>query len=595
MLQPAQAAVTAKASRQLEVARRILAAHSPGLDHASLLLAQLRESKIDPGGESLQRLLDESADELQERVAGAWEKFQPIEWGDVPRPARPPVASLSQDVRKGLTARDSLLKTNAQRLQEALRAVDEALSYSQGEASARTHAEANQLKAVILQQIGRSRSIAAAARRAEADPFRDKLADLAARVRGLASSSTILSDSGIEVQMIELEAKAAEIEKALEADRTERDDARAIVEDLEKRLISARNRAHAARSEMDALRQKGLDFSDPRGADAFEANLTAIDAEYREALREAQALEFGTYPTAALDETGDYLNGAYVESDAKDQPVITRGLVGRRNDLTVLKERTDIKEKALEELRSDLARLEGMRNAFHETQERATNDLARIRSELKDAHAELNRLESEAFEMEQTALSSFEQAAKVAQDASKAAGDWVTKGLELSRELPTETRDRSPFHKRSQDGWMRGFMLGMAADSRLDIAWIQYQRFHSSQRTGRVLRDVVNVVDGGEIDLEAVAEKTKTAHDAGVKEVNQAVSLLERAHKDAGRHWTLVAQQAGTIYLLALFGHDEYVEQAREAYKNAIKGREDKSQVAVLKHRLEELESRSAN
>ena len=53
------------------------------------------------------------------------------------------------------------------------------------------------------------------------------------------------------------------------------------------------------------------------------------------------------------------------------------------------------------------------------------------------------------------------------------------------------------------------------------------------------------------------------------------MKILERAHRDGERHWTFVAQQAGANYLLALFGHPEYIDDAIQAYDNAIKGRED--------------------
>ena len=82
------------------------------------------------------------------------------------------------------------------------------------------------------------------------------------------------------------------------------------------------------------------------------------------------------------------------------------------------------------------------------------------------------------------------------------------------------------------------------------------------------------------------------ARDAGVELIQHASDTLKKAHRNTERHWTLVAQQADANYLLALFGDDSYVEDAIEAYRNAIKGREDKAYVHRIADRLHRLENR---
>ncbi len=68
--------------------------------------------------------------------------------------------------------------------------------------------------------------------------------------------------------------------------------------------------------------------------------------------------------------------------------------------------------------------------------------------------------------------------------------------------------------------------------------------------------------------------------------------MVERAHRDTDRHWTLVAQEAGALYALALFGHAGYEKDAIEAYRNALQGREDESFTEKLVNRLDRLENR---
>ena len=58
------------------------------------------------------------------------------------------------------------------------------------------------------------------------------------------------------------------------------------------------------------------------------------------------------------------------------------------------------------------------------------------------------------------------------------------------------------------------------------------------------------------------------------------------------KHWTLTAQAAGTTYLLALFGHEDYVTDVIETYRNAVTGRENDGFAATFVARLAKLENR---
>ena len=71
-----------------------------------------------------------------------------------------------------------------------------------------------------------------------------------------------------------------------------------------------------------------------------------------------------------------------------------------------------------------------------------------------------------------------------------------------------------------------------------------------------------------------------------------AMAVLERAHGRAERHWTLAAQAADATYLLAMFGREDYLPDAVEAYRKAVSGRESDAYAKPFVARLNRLEGR---
>src|SRR3970282_74310 len=100
-------------------------------------------------------------------------------------------------------------------------------------------------------------------------------------------------------------------------------------------------------------------------------------------------------------------------------------------------------------------------------------------------------------------------------------------------------------------------------------AWIFCDRYSAYSQTAALLSDYAESLALGEADAAAEKEKADNARTAGVDQVKQAMPLLEKAHKDAEKHWTVVAQAAGTEYLLALLGDPAYVTESIESYRKA--------------------------
>jgi len=592
VLQAGQAAADAAASRELEVARRLLHGFSPGLSYNALLVDQLRESDVtldDPDA-----VLESATDDYQEQYTTTWESFSPVNWlADPPRPDRPSVGNLARQIRDGLTDRTQLIGENSKRLGEALAAVDRALSIKVGDASSQSHAEAARLKGGILYHMGLAQRIAADLRRNEAGAYRRRLILLGAESAELQPVAALVSATAIDQQIQTLEGGADKGTAALTASRKSLQSLDATIADLQARLDNAQARGDQARREMEQIQTAGVDLSDPNGSAVFGAKLTEQSGVYRAALRDAQAIEFGTYPSARIDDTGDYLKGSYLEENSGAAPAVVNGLVHFRNDRAVLAESIEIEEKALDDLRSDIARLEAIRNGQRESQERATQRLAAARIDLQEVHAELNRLESEASAIEDKALDLLERSAQASKQATGFNDRWVNEARQQTQNLSPEAKERSSYNARLDDKWMGGAMAAQEADARLAKAWIQYGRFEGHEQTATVLAKLTKAsFVPPEADPEATQAKVVAAHQAGVSEINQAVRSLEKAHADVGRHWTVIAQQAGTIYLLVLFGHESYLTDAIETYRSAVKGREEKTFAAEINSRLNQLERR---
>ena len=158
--------------------------------------------------------------------------------------------------------------------------------------------------------------------------------------------------------------------------------------------------------------------------------------------------------------------------------------------------------------------------------------------------------------------------------------------------MSPKAKERSAHASRQDDAWMAGYIGAEAADAHVAQAWVYYQRYSAASQSAELLAEVRDALGLTEADADSELVKAREARDGGVAEVQQAITELQTAHGKVGRHWTIVAQEAGAIYLLYLFGYDNYLDEAIEAYRRALKGREDADYTERLRARLARLEKR---
>jgi len=593
-LQDAQRTVDAEAGVHLERARRLLDQFSYGLSQTSVLLGPLAEAGVDVDGEDIEGLVDAAGDAYQEKHAALWEAHQPSQYGDLrdPRPDRASYGNIERDIRNGIDGREELFAENDALLDEALAEVNLALAVTSGDANARNHVEANRLKGIVLLHQGLDNRLWAQRVRLAAGPYRKMLTEMGLHISSIPAADEMLAQSGIDDQVDLLQSRAAEAERHLAALSEGQRDLENTIEGLDLQLAAAVDRRNQARGTAEEIRRSGVDFSDPNGASLFETQLLDQDRIAREAEREVKAIEFGSLPNARIDDSGDFLAGQYVEGGSATDLTIEHGLGFYRSELSVLVTELEGSRRALDDLRGDIDRLEGIKNIYADESDRVRQLVQAERANAPDVYAELNRIESEAEAIEDDALDLFDQSIRASDVASRSARDWVTGARRDTSGMSSESKQRSAYAQRLDSEWMGGHITAQMADARLAKAWIYYIRYIDHKQTAALLGRVAAPLSLAEADPEADSEKAGEAHEKGLAEVAEAVQVLERAHRAAQDHWTFVAQQAGANYLLGLFGHPQYFSDALEGYRNVLKGREDKPFMASYAARTKKLENR---
>ncbi len=591
-LQSGQRRVESQGVVHIERARRLLDGYNAGLAYRALVLEQLRDAEVGVDSKDAGKVAESVGDEYQAAHQALWAAFEPKDWKDgTGRPAKATYGNLAGQIRDGVTARSELVKENAALLDGAMKEIEEALRIQAGGASGADYAEALRLKGVALFHRGVAEQVAARVKRDEIEPFLAELDALANEAEQLKSMEGLLAASHIDEQIEKTQEELNKGEARVAEARSELAKLDTTIHDLEKRVATAQAQSKSARTEMDRIRAAGVDFSDPQGANAFARKLGELDLVYRTALRATQELQAGSLPNAQIDITGDFLRGRYLEGESRTLTVQS-GLHHYRAESATLAGKIELEQAGVDAIRTDLARLESGRKSYETQQALASQRLPEIQKKAGEAFEGLSRVDSEAEAIEERGLKLLDQSVTASQQAASLSDKWVAEGHESSASLAPEAKERSAGNNRAEAGWIAGFVGAQVADARAVKAWIFYDRLNSANRTATALERLTNQIALREVDLASLRTKADAARDASVKEVELAMATLEKAHKNTERHWTLTAQGAGITYLMVLLGHDDYLADTVEAYRNAIKGRENEPAVERFVSRLRGLEAR---
>lgn len=599
VLQSSQQRVQTYATVETEKARRLLHEYNAALrqksgllDEVDGIMTQLGDAgvKFDVDVDDASALSEQGLTDYEAIHTAIWEKFQPTDWSAA-RPSRPQPSygNVADQMKRGLAERMKLVNTNSSLLDEALKSVDGALSYSSGDVQGRSHVEANYLKGVILHVKGLAELAVSHALRREAMDLRAELVATAQASAAALPLKDMVAASKVDEKTAEINVRVQETETRLTALRAERERLEAIARELSGKLAAATQRAEAARQAIDQLRAAGINLANTNGAAEFDAKMTELDKAYRAATREAHLLQRGGMPRATLAAGGDLLLGAYVEPGATGRPTTERGLDAYQADIAVVNSDLARNEAALKDLQAAAAQLKTLRNSFAEHEKLAANASHESLSQTGELWSELSRIESEAYTAEDKALALFERAGAAHRDAAANADRATAAARERLKELRPAQQERAADNAAKDDQWISGYIVTAEADARLARAWVYQSRYRAYTDTARALADAVRLVKLAEADAAAEQTKADEARAAGVEEVGKAMSILSDAHRRVGQHWTITALGAGARNLMALFDYPEYRAQAIEDYRAALKDRADKDFAAWIVDRLSAL------
>ncbi|MGB0714908.1 MAG: hypothetical protein ACPGXK_03465, partial [Phycisphaerae bacterium] len=581
-LQNADRAVSSESSRLMERGRWLLHRYQHGLAHKSLMLDSLAAGDVDVDVEDVDALLDRATDDYQETYEARWADYQPKDYQTVSdasevafiaRDKSVSVGNLAGTIEKGVSERNALIEQNEALLDEAMRAVDEALAYRSGSSSAQDAAEANRLKGVIYYHKGVVSRHEGRHYREEATLARNDLRMTGLRLQSMLQMNLGGAADSLSEQIKALESKKSELETTLADSRKSLEEVASLASDLEKDAAKAEARAQVLLREMAELREEGVDFSDPDGSAVFEQKMRNLSDEYREVAREAASLMYGHLPKAEIDWSGDYVAGSYVEGGQSDGLTTKLGAVHQAGRRSILESTVASLETAVASMSEDIERLKDTRS---DAMARAgiVDEVTRtLKSNAEQLFEQMAELDSLAGGAEDQAIDHFEQAERFFTTAARSTETWVRDGAAKVREMSSEVRPTSGDSLRAEGGWLAGHIQAQRSDTLLGAAWCYASRYRAHQETAQLMEDLAETL-GLKDESAAESEDATVAKENVVASVQDAADALEKAHREAGKHWTFVAQLAAMNDLMALVGFEAYRADALDAYREAINSRE---------------------
>ena len=423
-----QARVDTEVRDHVERARRLVAKVSQNKERLAMVLDALRAAGVeDLDDERLaelveqdRELLDDARDRLQEilRRRGPQRQVLEAQLGEVGGvPLAPPpgdfgrnVGQMAQAIREGLNARQRILAENAKLLDEAFAAIQEALNVQHGDALGRQDPAALNMQGVVLYAQGCALHRQARPLRDQAHNPRRELLAVSAELALLDGEQQLVADSNIDPAIRQAREDLAGRTTSLDELNAQGASLSSKIADLDARLAEQQTVADQARGALDALVDKGPDLNDPQGFDKFAAEYGAQSLLYREALRQAQILEFGTLANAKIDESGDFISGRYAPVAGSEAISPQPGLYHYRAELADLQARAEQAGETLAALRSQVEVLEASKARLARQAAEAAARAAELQTRAADAYESMTALLDQAESLEDRAIAKLDAA-----------------------------------------------------------------------------------------------------------------------------------------------------------------------------------------
>ncbi len=519
------------------------------------------------------------------------------------------------------------LKRNMTLLTDALRVVQEAIAMSDGEVSGSDHPTATRLEAALCYHQADLLRREAALQRAMADEARFQVITHARQWRELGNRITSVSrglaDTGdaaaedsappFAERIAGLQTRRTEVAADIEKARAEAERLSAAIADVTGRATASDSQARQSQVEMLALKEAGVDTSDPAALDRFIAAYNAAAEADREAFRETTMLEHGALRNARVDTTDDeqIAHAPIVAVDPAGAIETERGKTVLESDLAAVKALADALQGAAREMDRQIEELTAKQN---DTQQR----VAALRERQGASTAEASQAARRAFTATLAAHQLEEDALALADGRGKQAAMRARRAAEKrindARTVNAENSPESPNPRLTiitGDTNLAGSAMALAGDMAYVIALTQAQRAADLTRHQGMLGELQTMgleanasllpegtaadqVPAAVVQAEAAGAGREAARKAAIEAAQTALEAYQEADSPLRQLWVLHTQMAAVHYLLANLNTGEAADEQRDLalqqYKRALVGREERPEYRIYQSVMAGLE-----
>jgi len=480
---------------------------------------------------------------------------------------------------------------NDDRLQQAVKLLQQAVRHQVGSAGGSDLIEPNQLLGQVLRHQAGNLRTQALARRTQAQTVRFQALQLLYSARAAAIEANALTQAQPASVIQQLTQQLAALSDRAHQAQQQADALQARVDQLHARITPRRAAAKQARAELARLDAHPPDPADSAAVNRYRRTYADLAKTARQAEYQADALQSGSLAGATLDRThgGDLTLDNYVGG------TLQLGLATLKTRLNTAKTRADGLRQAVAALQQRQAQLQQTRTDLQQQQAAIQTLLQQRLTQLRALLDQTAKSTAEAETIENDALAKLSSARTALSAAGRAA---KARNQSASQQLSAATADRKNprLEKLAADRSWEADAYAALADVCALQAELYLQRVLDSQEQRLLLRQSIEIL--GQTQAAAVAElsqalsatEVKLAEDrqAGLDSLDNPdskdhviayLAQLKRALSGmrAKHAWTADALAGRAWYLVAQLADDEQTRgdatgKAVELLTEALKG-----------------------
>ncbi|HRX84062.1 MAG TPA: hypothetical protein P5572_03490 [Phycisphaerae bacterium] len=596
-----------------ERARRTVAQFDAETDAAAALVDRAGLA-ADVTPEKIDEVVNANEQPAQEAVAAEQERLQALqksavarmrqldaEFTELDRNAQltPPAAptfnqnpeAMKRDLAKGIQQREKFLAENRALVNQALTDAKAALQDQEGDASGRNSPVANQLSGMaLIQEAAAAEREATLHRQEVATRLYDMREDVRSRAEAAANTGVVKA-SDINETIADREETLKKAQAAHAKMQEQVTDLQQRIDGLQRQIDEQDAIAADARTRMEALSDRGIDYGDPNAAADFATAYNEAAHAYRVAVRTKHTLQYGGLENARIDSSGDLLKGEFVSATPGGTVQSVEGLVDLQSDLAVAQGDLDGAATQVRIAETQLAAAKATREQLQQREDNAGTRMASLADKIAKDFTVYQQAADATQAAEDLAIRKYRDAASAFNNAQSAQAQMVQA---VPADLPADAKDRSPYKYIEDDNWIGAEAKSEAADAQVAAALVCNARIKRLQHALAVLDEVNTAVPLAAYDRGAIEQQIATTRDEGIELAEKATRALESAARDLKNHWTVAASVAAANYVMSLFGRPELRNLAMQNYAEVVKGREDNPEVRPYRMRFEQLRSTAA-